>query len=105
MYVHTHDDVGSTGLSEGVLDAVGNVGGQSDLCLHADITCTGLLLQLFQQPQSMLAVISCVFVVIDNVQRHQFAVLLGVFHHDGQFEQLRGNLRVFYAKQDLLGEW
>ena len=33
MDVHTHDDLGTSGLAEGVFDAVGDVGGEADWCL------------------------------------------------------------------------
>ena len=41
-------------------------------------------------------------VVIDYVESHQSAIALRIAHHDGQLQQLRCDVRVFYAEQDLL---
>ena len=56
MHVHTHDDVRSSRLTESMLDAVGNISCQTYLCLHPHIAGTGLLLQAFQQLQSLFTV-------------------------------------------------
>ena len=103
MDVHAHDNLRTGELAEGMLDAVGDVGGQTHLCLHLHIGGTGLLLQLFQQLQPLLHGAWLPFVVvIDHVEGHQSAVELLVAHHDGEFEQLRGYLGILHAEQDLL---
>ena len=44
MHVHTHDDLRTGKLAESVLDAVGNVCGQTYLGLHPYFRGTGLFL-------------------------------------------------------------
>ena len=84
MHVHAHDDFRTSELTEGMLDAVGDVRRQAHLCLHVRVAGTGALLQAFQQLQSVLAVGSGLVVVVHHVDRHQAAVQLGVAHHDGK---------------------
>ena len=44
MNVHTHNNLRTGKLPEGMLDAVGNIRGEAHLCLYLDIGSTGGLL-------------------------------------------------------------
>ena len=102
MDVHAHDHLGAAALAEGMLDAVGNVGGQSHLRLHPHLRGAGLLLQFLQQLDALLAVGIAVLSVVDHVECHEVAVHLVVPDEHGQFQQLRCNLGIFHADHDLL---
>ena len=49
----------------------------------------------------LLAVQCCAVVVIHHVQGCQGTIQAVVAHHDGQFQQLGGNLGIFYTEQNL----
>ena len=83
MHVHTHDNLGTTELAEGVFDAVGDVRGQAHLRLHLYLSRRGLLLQLFQQTKPRLTVSDRFFVVVDHIQSHESAVQPLVAHEQG----------------------
>ena len=100
--VHAHDDFRGAEFAEGVLDAVGNVGGQPHLRLHVYVAGRRALRQPLQQPQTLLAVGGRADVVVHHVQCHQPAVQLLVAHHDGQLQQLWRYLGIFHAEHDLL---
>ena len=74
MDVHTHDDLGTAELAEGMLDAIGDVGGQTYLCLHLYFSSRGLLLQLLQQTESCFTMFDGFFIVIDHIQSHESSV-------------------------------
>ena len=102
MDVHAHDNLRTAEFAEGMLDAVGNVGGQSYLCLHLQVGSRGALLQSLQQSESLFAMLAGIVVVIHHIECHQVAAQLLVAHHERQFQQLWGYLGIFYAEQYLL---
>ena len=102
MNVHTHDNLGAGKLAEGVLDAVGDVSSQANLSLHLYIAGAGSLLQFLKQSKSLFACGITVLVVIDNVECHQVAIKSLVAHKHREIKQMGSNLRIFYAKQNLL---
>ena len=102
MDVHTHDNLRRTEFTEGMLDAVGDIGSQAHLCLHVNIAGTGTLFQMFQQPESFFTVDIGVCVVIHYIQGHDTAFQLLVAHQDSQLQQLWGNVRILHTKHDFL---
>ena len=80
MNVHTHDNLGTAKLTEGMLDAVGDVRSQANLSLHLYLAGAGRLLQFLKQSQSLFASGITVLVVIDNVECHQVAIKTLVAH-------------------------
>ena len=102
VYVHTHDDLRASCLTEGMLDAVGNVRRQPHLRLQPHLRRAGLTLQLFQQAQTLLAVGRRLGVVIHHVQRHQSLTVTLTTHKERQVQQLRRYLRIFHADEDVL---
>ena len=102
MYVHTHDDLRTTKLPEGMLDAIGDVCCQTYLGLYPDVGSACLSLQLFEQLDALDAILGAVLSVVDHIECHQFAFQAVVAYQHGEVEQLRSYLRVFHAEQDLL---
>ena len=102
MDVHAHDDLGAVEFAEGMLDTVGNVGGQSHLRLQFHFRCRGLPFQLLKQLQSLFAVDGSLLVIIDYVQGHQPSVEPLVAHQYGLVQQLRGNFGVLDTDEYLL---
>ena len=100
--VHAHDDLAGIVLHEGVLDAVGNVGSQSALRLHAHVGRCGGVLCTFQHTSAGSLVLSGTLVVVDHVEPYEPAVQPVVAHHDGQLHQVVGVVVVLQRQQQLL---
>ena len=84
--MHAHDDLRAGRLAESVLDAVGDVGGQSYLRHQPYLRGTGLLLQLFQEMQSLFSVIVSLLVVVDHVKGYRQLVGLTIAYEECQVE-------------------
>ena len=102
MNVHTHDNLRTGKLTEGMLDAVGDVGCQTHLCLYFHIRCTGQLLEPLQQLQTILTRLVAFLVVVDHVECYQFTVQSLVAHKHRQIEQVGRDIGIFHAEQNLL---
>ena len=81
MGVHADEHLCGLELLEGVLDAVGDVGGNAHLGLQVDIGACGIVADLIQQPLTRILVLADVLVVIHNVQRHNALRTLDRPHH------------------------
>ena len=84
MDVHTHDDLGTAGLAEGVLDAISDIGGQTNLCQHLYLSSGGLLLQLLQQTEPCFTMCNRLLIVVDHIQGNESPVQPLVAHEKGQ---------------------
>ena len=83
MHVHAYEYLRSLKLLEGMLDAVGYVGGYAHLSLHLHVCRCGMAHQMFQQLLSLFLVLHQVGVVVDHVEAHDGRLQLGVAHHEG----------------------
>ena len=101
-HVHAHDNLGGVELLEGVLDAVGDVGGDAHLRLHHQPYGVGLLGDVVQQLPSPLLVVQPLLVVVYHVERHHAPVERAVAHEVGHFHQQARRFGVFHGYHDFL---
>ena len=67
MDVHAHHNFTTCKFPEGMLDAVGDIGGQAHLRQHLHISGSSLLLKALLELQSLLTSGSRILVIIDDV--------------------------------------
>ena len=102
MHVHSDDNLRTLELVEGMLDAVSDVGCNTNLGLRHHIGGSSQLTAMFQNPSSLFLVVSHVLVFIYHIQADESPVQFLVSHQKRQTHQVVGIFRIFHRNQNLL---
>ena len=102
MHVHTHHNLRTSKLPEGVFDAVGDVGCQSYLCLHLHIGSSSLLLKTLKKLKTLFAAYSGFLVIVYHIECHQSAIQFLIPQQHRETEQSWGDIRILHTEQYLL---
>ena len=98
--VHADEDFGGLKLFEGMLDAVGDVGRHTCLCLHAHVRPSTILGDALQQLLALFHVAAHVLAVIDHIERHQTAIEFAVAYEQSKAHELLGKIGIAHGNED-----
>ena len=101
VHVHSDDDLRALELVEGVLDAVGDVGGDAHLCLRGHVGGSRQLSAVVEELAPLFLVVAHILVLIHHVEAGEAAVELGVPHQERQVDEVVGIFGVFHGYEHL----
>ena len=102
MEVQTHYYLTGLELAESVFYAVGDVRRYADLRLDGHVGGTARMLYMLHKAASVLLVLRCVDVVVDNIEGYEAPVQPAVAHERGESDEAVGIFGVLHGYENLL---